>query len=177
MKEGSLLSVKLHSMDFLKADLVGCMQSHIQGYMYNILAKLDYQERVLTYGGCLQSRIQGYMYNILSETDYQERILPATPPRAKTPPSPGPTAERQQALPLIDARPSSSRGDERMRASSRFSDRAPAFRRGSRDLVRSCWLARTSCLPLILHALPVFAPLQFEADSPKSRSCWGHVCD
>ncbi|BDA50857.1 probable E3 ubiquitin-protein ligase IE61 at N-terminal half [Coccomyxa sp. Obi] len=84
-----------------------------------------------------KSRIQGYMYNILSETNYQERILPATPPRAKTPPSPGPTAERQRALPLIDARPSSSRGDargERPRASSRPGDRAPAFRRGSRDL-------------------------------------------
>ncbi|CAL8462766.1 g2299 [Coccomyxa elongata] len=81
-----------------------------------------------------KSRIQGYMYNILSETDYQERILPATPPRAKTPPSPGPTAERQRALPLIDARPSSSRGDARTRASSRFGERAPAFRQGSRDL-------------------------------------------
>ena len=82
----------------------------------------------------MQSRIQGYMYNILSETDYQERILPATPPRAKTPPSPGPAPERHRALPLIDARPSGSRGDERARAS-RFGDRAPAFRRGSRDLV------------------------------------------
>lgn len=125
----------------------------------------------------MQSRIQGYMYNILSETDYQERILPATPPRAKTPPSPGPTAERQRPLPLIDARPSSSRGDEWTRVSSRFGDRAPAFRRGSRDLVRSHCPALTPCLPLTLHAMPVFTPLQFEADSTTSNGCWGHVRD
>ncbi|EIE26155.1 hypothetical protein COCSUDRAFT_40298 [Coccomyxa subellipsoidea C-169] len=51
-----------------------------------------------------KSRIQGYMYNILSVTDYQERILPATPPRAKTPPSP--VQQRQRGVALIDARPS-----------------------------------------------------------------------
>lgn len=92
------------------------------------------------------------MYNILSETDYQERLLPPTPPRAKTPLSPGPTSlplgqhpEQQRAgseqwrgTPLIDACPPGGGASWREAHRSRSRDgRASVFRRGRQQVQRS----------------------------------------